>query len=193
MQVLYFTEEKMKKIILIAAAALTVSLISGCASSKNLNYGQSSTAMARELGAPDWYFRDIKDDKGIYAVGRADFSDEIVSEKAARVDGRARLAQMLESAMNYIGENSASADTETKKAFKENTKQITNQILVGSMMVDRFDIDGKVSVLMFQPYEDLVKKVKSQAMKQDNEKLKNFMADLTVEQFRDAVDNTVAE
>lgn len=95
--------------------------------------------------------------------------------------------------MNYIGENSASADTETKKAFKENTKQITNQILVGSMMVDRFDIDGKVSVLMFQPYEDLVKKVKSQAMKQDNEKLKNFMADLTVEQFRDAVDNTAAE
>lgn len=180
----------MKKILLIVGTALAVSLVTGCASNpKNPAYGQSSTAMAKELGAPDWYFRDVKDDAGIYAVGRADFSDEIVSEKAARIDGRARLAQMLEAAMNYIGENSSSADVETKKAFKENTKQITNQVLVGSMMVDRFDIDGKVSVLMFQPYDDLMKKIKSQAMKQNNEKLKNFMADLTVEQFRDAVDN----
>lgn len=183
----------MKKIIFAALALLAVSLLAGCATTKT-SYGQSATAMAKKAGAPDWYFKgNLRDDKGIYAVGRSSFSDEIVSEKAARVDGRANLAQMVESAVNYIGENTITADTETKKEFKEQSKVITNQILVGSMQVDRFDLDGKVSVLMFQPYEDILKQFKSAAMKQENEKLKTFMAELTMDQFVDAVKNTSAE
>jgi len=180
----------MKKSLLLVAAGLAVLLLAGCASNKKVEYGQSSSAMAKKLGAPDWYFKGgLKDDAGIYAVGRSNLADEIMAEKAARVDGRAALAQMIESAVSYVAENSLEYDNESKKYFKEQAKVVSNQVLVGSTQVDRFDINGVVSVLMHQPYDDLIKKFKSAALKQDDERLKRFLTDLTAEQLRDAVDN----
>ena len=49
--------------------------------------------------------------------------------------------------------------------------------------------NGVVSVLMHQPYEDLIKKFKSAALKQDDSKLKKFLTDLTIEQLEDAFNN----
>lgn len=184
----------MKKNLLIVLAVLAATVLTGCASSKQVKYGESSTAMAKKVGAPDWYFKGgLKDDAGIYAIGRSNLSDEIMAEKAARVDGRAALAQMIESAVSYVAENSLEYDNEAKKYFKEQSSVISNQVLVGSTQVDRFDLNGVVSVLMHQPYEDLIKKFKSAALKQDDSKLKKFLTDLTIEQLEDAFNNVAID
>lgn len=181
----------MKKLLFVVLSAVVISLFAGCASTKTVKYGESSTAMAKKLGAPEWYFKGgLKDEAGIYAVGRSNLSDEIMAEKAARVDGRAALAQMIESAVSYVAENTLEYDAEARKYFKEQSQVISNQVLVGSTQVDRFDVNGVVSVLMFQPYDDLIKKFKSAALKQDDTRLKSFLTDLTIEQFKEGLENS---
>lgn len=184
----------MKKIIFVTCIALALSMLAGCAS--NDGVGKSATAMAKKAGAPDWYFQgNYKDSEGIYGVGASNYKDPLVAEKAARVDGRALLAQMVSSAVSYIGTNSLYMEgesAESQKEFNERATVVADQVLVGSMQVDRFDLDGEVRVLMFQPYDDLMKKLKSNAMKQDNEKLRELMETITLEQFVDALENTSA-
>lgn len=190
----FLGENKMKKNVVIILSVFAVLLFAGCASTNKIKYGESASQMAKKLGAPDWYFKSgLVDDAGIYAVGRSDLTDVLMAEKAARIDGRAALAQMIESAVSYAAENSLEYDSESRKYFKEQTQVISNQILVGSKQVDRFDMNGVVSVLMQQPFDDLIKKFKSAALKQDDERLKKILTDLTVEQFKEILENSSIE
>ena len=182
----------MKKLTLIVAITLALSLMVGCKS--NDGVGKSAAAMAKKAGAPSWYFQgNYKDADGIYAVGASNYADMIVAEKAARVDARALLASVVSTAVSYVATNSLFMDgstTESQKEFSERASVVADQVLVGSMQIDRFDLDGEVRVLMFQPYEDLMKKFKSNAMKQDNEQLRELMETITLEQFVEALENT---
>ena len=182
----------MKKLTLLICAVLAFSMLTGCQTN---NYeGKSATAMAKKAGAPDWYFQgNLRDNTGIYGVGASNLADPLAAEKAARIDGRALLAQMVSVAISYVGMNSFEmngADTEAEREFKERATAVADQVLVGSGQVDRFDFNGEVRVLMFQPYEDLMKKFKSNAMKQDNQALRELMETITLEQFVDALENT---
>jgi len=169
----------MKKFTLIVLCVLSLGFVTGCA---------TTNAVPEEkvkVEAPDWYLNGAKrSPDGIYAIGTSTLSDPLMAEKAARIDGRAALARSLETTVNRVVGGLATYDNDSKKYLIEHTKIVSNQVLVGSKQVDIFSFNGEVSVLMFLPYEDMLKQLKSAAETENDEKLKNFFDELTVEQIQ---------
>ena len=171
----------MKKIILLVLFVLSLSILAGCATTKNV------TEQSEKIEAPEWYLRGAKKgSSGIYAIGRSNLSDKAMAEKAARVDGRAQLAQMVESTVSHVVDSLVEYDSETKRYLKESTKIVSNQVLVGSTQEDKFYFNGEMSVLMFLPYENMILQLKNSASSQSEKKLKEFLSELTVEQLENA-------
>lgn len=171
----------MKKILILAFSLILLSMMVGCASTKKV---AASDNQKTKIEAPDWYLRGAKKSAdGIYAIGRSNLSDSAMAEKAARVDGRAALAQMIESKVSHAVDTYSEYDKDTKHYLKESTRIVSNQVLVGSTQVDKFEFNGEVSVLMFLPYEDMLKQLKSSAEKQEDANLRDFLNNLTVEQL----------
>ena len=180
----------MKKSILLCAVAISVSVLMSCASTKQtkvlgmdqeeVNWWESPLLAERKATK-------ILGEEGIAAIGKSSLSG-VACEKAARTDGRAALAQRIQTAVNDVTKvhTAGDNDRDSTETFSEEVEAIASTLLVGSeQLLQYVDEDtGITYVLMFMPFDALDKKFKSAAMKASSADLKEAMNNLTIDEFR---------
>ncbi len=160
--------KKMKKTLFVIAIAAALSVFMSCGSTKEASKGEEATAaskVAKVIGAegverPGWVMEGKKSLEGIYAVGSSKLSNMQNSLKAARVSGRAELANTVQTTLKGVtttyAEDTGIAE-DTLNYMEEAIVQKTEQVLAGSTQADYWvGPDNTVYVLMFLPYEAVV-------------------------------------
>lgn len=186
----------MKKMSIIVALCTAAVILTSCGSTKEAAAANEETAaskVAKVIGAegverPAWVMEGKKAADGIYAVGAAKMSTTQNSLKAARVNGRAELANTVQISLKgatttYAEDTGIPADT--LNYMEEAIVQKTDQILQGSTQADYWvGQDSTVYVLMYLPYESIVPQV--------NQVVKEYAADkkseITTEKVAAAVE-----
>lgn len=186
----------MKKTLFVLAITAALSVFMSCGSTKEASKAEETTAaskVAKVIGAegverPSWVMEGKKSPEGIYAVGSSKMSNMQNSLKAARVSGRAELANTLQTTLKgvtttYAEDTGISSDT--LNYMEEAVVQKTDRVLVGSTQEDYWvGPDSTVYVLMFVPYEAVIPAV--------NETVNEYTADkkseVTVDKVKAAVE-----
>ena len=158
----------MKKTLFILSIAALFSIFTSCSSTKEASKADDTTAaskVAKVIGAegverPNWVMEGKKSKEGLFAVGSSKMSNMQNSLKAARVSGRAELANTVKTALKgvtttYAEDTGVAADT--LNYMEEAIVQKTDAVLQGSTQEDYWvGPDNTVYVLMFVPYEAVV-------------------------------------
>ena len=121
----------------------------------------SSKKVAKKNDLPTWVVdeSELESKKGIYGSGAARYADKSTSLKAARLQARGDLALEAEA----------------------------KQVVAGAIQKNLYvDDDGTYWVLMFMPYEDVLKNFKSVAVKQGNSRLERLFSKITVADLQSA-------
>lgn len=184
----------MKKFYLVLGAALiALSVFSGCKST-NSEIGKGVEANAQKYGTPKWFWglpdSIVDESKGIYGVGISSISNLSAAQKSARLDARAALASRISIVIQGVESRNEDANCDV---YKGELKGNVNQLLVGSKQVDMWfgDIEGtkQTGVLMFMPYEDLLKSFKNQAMKSADANMQKYLDGITIMELMAAAEN----
>lgn len=187
----------MKKMGSLIALCVAAVILTSCGSTKEAAATNEETKaaaqVAKVIGAegverPSWVMEGKQAEDGIYAVGAAKMSTAQNSLKAARVNGRAELANTvqvsLKGATTTYAEDTGIPE-DTLNYIEEAIVQKTDQILQGSTQSDYWvGPDNTVYVLMFLPYESIIPQV--------NEIVKDYTtnkkSELTVDKVAAAVE-----
>jgi hypothetical protein len=164
----------MRKSVTLLAVLAAALFVTSCSTTKKVakteteektSTGTSKTAAPKVIGAegverPDWVMLGQESDDGIYAVGSAKMSTMQNSLKAARVNGRAELANTVQttvkSAIATYAEDTG-IPSDTLNYMEEATVAKTDAMLQGSKQSDYWvGPDSTVYVLMFLPYKAVV-------------------------------------
>lgn len=155
----------MKKTLTLVALCAMAAIFMSCGSTKEVAAAGEQTAasqVATVVGAegvarPSWVMEGKKSATGMYAVGAAKMSNMQNSLKAARVNGRAELANTVQVSLKGVTTTYAEDTGISEDALnymEEALVQKTDTLLNGSTQEDYWvGADETVYVLMYLPYE----------------------------------------
>ncbi|QTQ13802.1 LPP20 family lipoprotein [Treponema parvum] len=186
----------MKKQAIIVAFSAIAAILMSCGSTKEAAKAKEEPTAASQVkkvvGAegverPAWVMEGKQSLDGIYAVGSAKMSNMQNSLKAARVNGRAELANTVQVSLKGATTTYAEDTGIPEDALNYMEEAIvarTDALLQGSTQADYWvGPDNTVYVLMFLPYEAVLPTV--------NDIVKDYAAnqksEITVEKVSDAV------
>ena len=168
----------MKKVLLVVfSMVLAATWLAGCAS--------STKKVAKKNDLPTWVVdeSELESKKGIYGSGAARYgSDKATSLKAARLQARGDLANKLGTLINNVERSNTDASLDgVDSSYQQELAAEAKQVVAGAVQKNLYvDEDGTYWVLMFMPYEDVLKNFKSVAVKQGNSRLERLFSKITV-------------
>ena len=173
----------MKKVLLVVfSMVLAATWFAGCAS--------SSKKVAKKNDLPTWVVdeSELESKKGIYGSGAARYADKSTSLKAARLQARGDLANKLGTLINNVERSNTDASLDgVDSSYQQELDAEAKQVVAGAIQKNLYvDDDGTYWVLMFMPYEDVLKNFKSVAVKQGNSRLERLFSKITVADLQSA-------
>ena len=176
----------MKKFLLVVfSMVLATAWFAGCAS--------SSKKVAKKNDLPTWVIdeTELESKKGIYGSGAARYADKSTSLKAARLQARGDLASKLGTLISNVEKSSTDASLDgVDSSYQQELEAEAKQVVAGAVQKNLYvDDDGTYWVLMFMPYEDVLKNFKAVAVKQGNSRLERLFSKITVSDLQAAGEN----
>lgn len=146
----------MKKNIKLFLIVIAILLANGCVSSQ---FGNDT---------PEWFLNPPKADDMYYGVGMAKQSNPSLSKKVAETNARVEIATNIKTEIKnlteiYMQEAGTSENTELLQAIETATRQITDTVLVGTEVKERYiSKNDTLYVLMQYPKNALAQYILQQ-------------------------------